>query len=259
MDDARAVAAQLDGPWPSVVVWAVLLPVSAVLLVRALAVRRRLGRGAPLGREPHPYEAALIRSGEDRAVLTGLAVLRAEGAIEARPPGRLVAGDRKGPVLPLDDALHGAVRRGVAPSALRRDGAVGKALRMLRTDLEDAGQLLSPAAKDARRVAAVPLLAVSWLGAPAVLILPGGVTPPALVAGFLIEAVLAVAALVLVLDRGSRTAEGTAADREYGLRHLHLAPWASPSWTTYGPAGASAGGPRSAGSSRRCRACGSPR
>ncbi|MBE1535169.1 TIGR04222 domain-containing membrane protein [Actinomadura algeriensis] len=247
MGDARsavawAAAAQWDGPWPSVVVWAVLVPVSAALLARALMVRRRLGRGVPPARDPHPYEAALFRSGENRAILTGLAVLRAEGAIGAEPPGRLVvAGKRRGPGRPLDDALHAAIGRGREPSELSRDPKVRAALEGLRAELERAGQLLGPAERDGRRAAALPLLAVAGIGALFVLIFPGDAPLTALVAAFLIEAALAVSALVLVLGPWSRTAEGKRAMAAYEERHGHLAPWNDPAWTTYGAAAVAAG------------------
>lgn len=244
MRDAPVVAATLDASGVNILFWAVCVPAVAAAFALTVAVRRRIGRGTPLGREPHPYEAAMLEGGEERAVLTALTVLRMEGAIAADGPGAVqVTAPTRPAGEPLDDALHEAVRQGCELTDLAERPEVRAALKALRHDLERAGLLLTPAQHAGRRRAALPMLAA---GAASVLVgiaaLVSGAMPVALfVVAAVIHVPLSITLTLLLTDPWSRTVEGTAALRAHAGRHAHLNPSNSPSWATYGPTSVAVG------------------
>ncbi|GGV05115.1 hypothetical protein GCM10010182_24670 [Actinomadura cremea] len=244
MRDAPAVAAALDASVANLSFWTVCVPAVAATFALAIIVRRRIARGTPLAREPHPYEAAMLEAGEKRTVLTALTVLRIQKAIDADGPGAARVTETSRPAGgPLDDALHEAVRQGCKLSDLPERPEVRAALKALRHDLERSGLLLTPAQHARRRRAALPVLVAAVASALTGLtaFVSGAMPVALLVVALVIHAPLSITLMLLLTDPWARTVEGTRALRAHAGRHAHLNPSNSPSWATYGLSSAAVG------------------
>jgi hypothetical protein len=136
-------------------------------LVVTLIVRRWLGRGRRVRREPHPYEVAYLIGGRPRTIATAVAALRADGAIEASDYGRLRAAPLPRPMRdPLDAAIHTAVRTGRIRSARRLATGydVRRALDKIQETLAGDGLVTGPRRRRWFRLSLVPPAGVLGVG-----------------------------------------------------------------------------------------------
>lgn len=227
----------------------VALAVLVALVLRRFTLAGRITESH--GATPGPYAVAYTTGGAPRAILAALATLRAKEVIavtEARmltavaaPPAGSASLERA-----VYDAIHS--RRAQFTRDLGRDHAVREAIAATHAELLAAGVLVRPGARLLARVwALLPLVAVFALyraddpfdlelsqvesvAADRAVLGFDGLTALA----FLVTALLAVLATMLLLvvprvTRGARKGLG-----ELRQRHQHLTPGYSPSFTTYG-------------------------
>ncbi|MET7423714.1 TIGR04222 domain-containing membrane protein [Dactylosporangium sp. NPDC005555] len=186
---------------------------------------------------------AALRADRAGVISTGLAALRARGAVEAAAGvvtrSAAFGGGEALPAeaTPLERALFEAVRTPRQASGLHRDTTVRPALEAIEADLRRRG-LHADRGLDLRLsiVAGVPLGALLVLGA--VRAVAGLINDRPI--GLLIFSMIVYgSAMLLVVNLEAPRVRDTfgvwsGARRE----HQHLAPHLCPSWATYGPAGA---------------------
>ncbi|OJF12106.1 TIGR04222 domain-containing membrane protein [Couchioplanes caeruleus] len=221
-----------------------LLYVAAMVAVAIIAVvhRRILFAGprdaivSTLG----PQQIAYLNGGDKLAVYASLAGLRAAGAIRSSAGRNLAqSGPMPAGVTPLDTAVYNAAGRRIRAREVFTDAWVRSALGQLRDGLEQSGLAVSAAKARAAR---------SWMFAGLALILLGAARLYAGFAGdkpigFLVVALIPAVILTIALGRVTRrrTYGASKAMGELRRRHDHLSPRQSPSYATYGAAGAAMG------------------
>jgi uncharacterized protein (TIGR04222 family) len=218
---------------------------AAVIGVAVLSAihRRTLFRGdssaeaARLG----PQQVAYLGGRDKLAVYTSIGGLRAAGAIGSGPDRTLVqTGHMPSGVTPLDVAVYNAAGRRIRARDINSDQWVVAAVTQLRERLENSGLAVTDAQ---RRVARLWALAAGALFGLGVLRLISGVQNDKPV-GFLFPVTffaLIVAILALVRANAVQTRAAARAIRDLRRQHTYLAPKQSPSYATYGAAGAAMG------------------
>ncbi len=138
----------------------------------------------------------------------------------------------------LDYTVHAALRLPKTMAGLRSDPGVSNALRRLSDQLAEEGLLLSPARRRVARLAALVMFAVLAL---AVARLVAGLSNHKPVGFLVLVAVptIPVTFALLGVPTVSRAGRKLLARLRRGNRHL--LPSQSPSWATYGAAGAMLG------------------
>jgi uncharacterized protein (TIGR04222 family) len=188
-----------------------------------------------------PQQVAYL-SGRDRlAVYTAIGGLRAAGAIGSGPDRTLVqTGPLPSGVTPLDTAVYHAAGRRIRARDISSDQWVTNALTELREGLEMRGLAVTA---DQRRTARI------WAAAAGALVLLGLVRFLAGLdndrpVGFLFPATFfAMIIFIVTLTKANARPTAVAARgiREMRRQHGYLSPRQSPSYATYGAAGAAMG------------------
>jgi uncharacterized protein (TIGR04222 family) len=195
--------------------------------IRRAVARIVLSRPGP----PTPSELGILHS-RDRAVHSGLAALRAAGAIGPGQGRRLATtGAAPEDLDPLCRAVHDAIGRRTSTKALLADRKVVKALKEVETSARLAGWLVPARVRRLARFAGFLSFILSLAG------LVGYVLDPR-------YALLALPPLLLLIAFAvvRRTSRAGRQQREATRQStIHLHPHHSPSWATYGPAGAAVG------------------
>jgi uncharacterized protein (TIGR04222 family) len=213
----------------------------AVFVVVAILIRLSVTRsgGTQQTQVPTPSEAATLAGGPSRAVYASLAALRTSQAVGTGTKGVLnVAGPPPSDAGPLDLAVYDAAQRRVAVSRLAHEPRVQSALADIGVRVAHAGWLLDPSARGRARLGGILLVALAGFGAFRAV---SGIANDRPV-GYLV--MLCIITLLLsiyffAVPRVSRL--GRKVLDHARNRHAHLAPRQSPSWSTYGVAGAAMG------------------
>lgn len=197
-------------------------------------------RGADAG-QLGPQQVAYLGGGAKIAVYTAIAGLRAAGAVGSGADRTLVpTGPLPSGMTPLDTAVYNAAGRRLRSRDVVNDQWVASSLDQLRTGLESAGLATTAAQRAAARL---------WAAASAILFVVGalrvfyGVQNDRPV-GFLVPLTFFALLLTFVLLAKSRTTRTRAATKsiaELRRQHAYLSPRQSPSYATYGAAGAAMG------------------
>jgi uncharacterized protein (TIGR04222 family) len=214
--------------------------IGALLVIAVLSALHRYvlfaGRsGADVSRLG-PQQAAYLSGGDKIAVYAAVAGLRASGADRTlQPTGPLPAG-----VTPLDTAVYNAAGRRLRSRDVISDQWVATALAQLRNGLESAGLATTAAQRSIARLWAVPSAVLLLVGALRIIAGTRNDRP----VGYLLP--LTVVALILTFvavskARTTRTRAATKGLAELRRQHAYLAPRQSPSYATYGAAGAAMG------------------
>ncbi|MEW1588758.1 TIGR04222 domain-containing membrane protein [Micromonospora vinacea] len=214
----------------------------AVVVATAVYYRIRLAAGstAAMTAEPlGPQQVAYLNGGPQLAVHAALGGLRGSGAIGVRPDRRLTtSGTAPSGLTPLEQAIHWAAHQHSRVGDLPRDERVRVALHQIRNGLEQRGLLTDDAQRGRARFWTTILIALLGLG---VLRLFSGLFNGHPV-GYLLLTVITLLIVTLVLRRApALTRAGRAALRDVRREHTHLAPASTPSYATYGAAGAAMG------------------
>jgi uncharacterized protein (TIGR04222 family) len=219
--------------------------VGAVLAVSILsALHRRVlfaGRsGADVARLG-PQQIAYLNGRDRLAVYTALGGLRAAGAIGSGPDKTLMqTGPLPSGVTPLDTAVYNAAGRRMRAREVNADQWVAAANAQLREGLEASGLAVTAGQRRTARLWALAGLALIIVG---IARFVAGVNNDKPV-GFLFPAVFfAIIVTILALTKASaiQTRTATKGLNELRERHLYLNPRQSPSYATYGAAGAAMG------------------
>ncbi|MBB4961500.1 TIGR04222 domain-containing membrane protein [Micromonospora polyrhachis] len=210
--------------------------IAADLLVFATLAHRFLLFAGPRGFRDadrlHPQQVAYLNGGARLAVDAALGGLRAAGALSGRNERIVSSGSLPVGATQLDQAIYNAVSQGIRPSALRTHQWVVQAIDQLRRQLEVAG--LVPTLAQRRTARLVPLLLVGLVGLGAVRLIAGlSADKPV---GFLIAllAIVTVVTVVLLVVVPRQTRAAKSALRQLRIRHVHLSPGNSPSYSSYG-------------------------
>ncbi|MBC6465406.1 TIGR04222 domain-containing membrane protein [Actinomadura alba] len=216
---------------------------AVALVVLALVLRLRVGRGGAVPRTLGPVETAYVAGGPGMAVLAALAELRVGGAVAGVGQGFVRAVDVPNTARePLSEALLTAVRqRGSARVRhLPSEYHVRQTLEGVRTTLQRDGFLITEAERMWVRLAALPLGVLIGVGIARIIVDAQNGEP----IGFLpvLLPVVAFAALVLFFAGLPRvTRAGGDALRSARAEHAYLDPSKNPAWSVYGPHGAALG------------------
>ncbi len=208
------------------------------------AIHRRLlfaGRPDVDATRLGPQQVAYLNGTGKRAVYASIGGLRASGAIGSGPGRTLVqTGPLPAGVTPLDGAVHNAAGRQIPARDISSDQWVASALAQLREGLETAGLAVTAAQ---RRTARMWGLAAAVLFVVGLARLVDGVQNDKPVGYLVLLLVLAAFVVVFVLVRAnaSQTRAARRALKDVRRRHTHLLPDLSPSYATYGAAGAAMG------------------
>jgi uncharacterized protein (TIGR04222 family) len=215
---------------------------AALLLLGVVLMWRRAAAAGPIGpfRSLAPMELAYVNGGEQLALYSSLAALRASGAVSSDGSARIVV---SGPLPPqvsaLDHAVYVAAQRGVKRSMLARDTGVRAVLDRLRDGLAGEGWLLGDEQRARLRVAVLPLFLLVLLGGARVL---AGLANGRPVVFVVLETMAVATAAVVLLLRAPRISRaGRRAVNAARVQHQHLAPALAPSWAVYGMGGAALG------------------
>ncbi|MFB4315678.1 TIGR04222 domain-containing membrane protein [Actinomadura sp. 21ATH] len=216
---------------------------AGLLLLAVLgAVRRRVRRGSPPQREPHPYEIAYMHGGGRHAIAASLTAMRLDGAVDVHADGRLVAvpraaGGPRAAEMPLDAAVYGALGSGRAGTLaeLTAEPGVRAAVGQLRDGLAALGLVVAPAGRT--RLRALQWTVRGWGVLGFVVFVIADVYSD-------FPQVLLVFATLLGLYLASEalgpgkepTGEGERALEAVRAAHTHLDPAYSPSYTGLPPA-----------------------
>jgi uncharacterized protein (TIGR04222 family) len=188
-----------------------------------------------------PQQVAYLNGRDKLAVYTALGGLRAAGAIGSGPDRTLVqTGPLASGVTPLDTAVYNAAGRRIRAREINKDQWVAAAVAQLRHGLESAGLVVTAEQRRTARLWAVLGAALVVLG---IVRLVAGVRNGHPV-GFLVPSIFLAAFLAAaMLATASRIPTRTAAKGMSRLRqqHQYLSPRQSPSYATYGAAGAAMG------------------
>ena len=216
---------------------------TAVAVAIAAAVHRRVlfagERGARVD-ELGPQQVAFLNGGDQLAVYAALGGLRAAGSIGSAPDKTLrQSGPLPAGVTPLDTAVYNAAGRRIRARDVRTDQWVVAALHQLRAGLERAGLAVPAASVRTARLWALAGAAVVALG---IARLVAGVRNDKPV-GFLIPAIILAIVLTIAMITKStvRTRAATKGMSSVRQSYQHLSPGQSPSYATYGAAGAAMG------------------
>jgi uncharacterized protein (TIGR04222 family) len=219
--------------------------IAAVLVVSILSAlhRRALfaGRADAEVDRLGPQQIAYLNGRERLAVYTAIGGLRAAEAIGSGPDKTLVqTGPLPAGATPLDTAVYNAAGRRVRAREVNGDQWVVAALTQLREGLEASGLTVTAAQRRAAGLWSLAGVALIVLGAAR---LVAGVRNDRPV-GFLFPAIvfaIIFAALALVKSRAVQTRAAAKALKVLRMRHVYLDPSHSPSYATYGAAGAAMG------------------
>ena len=215
--------------------------IAVVAIAGVVLWRRRFTTGpADAGdRTLTPTEVAFLNGDRELAVYSSLAALRAAGAVEIHD-GQL---EQHGP-LPvgapeLDRAVYAAAGRRVRRGRhVQEDPTVAGVLDRVEEQLADQGWLLPSATRSRLRLGA--LAGVALFGFGFVRMVAGSSNGRPIGYLLLLMALVAVATLVLLgVPRQTSAARALLGRLRTGSSHLR--PNQSPSWQTYGPAGAALG------------------
>ncbi|HET6533096.1 MAG TPA: TIGR04222 domain-containing membrane protein [Actinoplanes sp.] len=218
---------------------------AAVVGVAALSAvhRRILFRGDPSADAGRlgPQQVAYLGGRDRLAIYTAIGGLRAAGAIGSGPGRTLVqTGQLPAGVTPLDTAVYNAAGRRVRGRDVVADQWVDAAVTQLREGLERAGLAVTAAQRRTARLWALAAGALVLLG---VIRFVAGVQNDKPV-GFLFPATFfAVILSIVAVVQANRvpTYAATRAIRDLRRQHTYLSPRQSPSYATYGAAGAAMG------------------
>jgi uncharacterized protein (TIGR04222 family) len=219
--------------------------VGALLAIAVLSALHRYvlfaGRsGADVSRLG-PQQVAYLGGGDKIAVYTALAGLRASGAIGSdadrtlQPTGPLPSG-----VTPLDTAVYNAAGRRLRCRDIVSDQWVATALKQLRNGLESAGVATTAAQRSIARLWAVPSAVLFVVGALRIVAGTRNDRP----VGYLVPLTFFALLLTFVAVSRARTTRTRAATKgmaQLRRQRAYLAPGQSPSYATYGAAGAAMG------------------
>jgi uncharacterized protein (TIGR04222 family) len=188
-----------------------------------------------------PQQIAYLNGGDRQAVYTALGGLRAAGAIGSGPDRTVVqTGPLPGGVTPLDTAVYNAAGRRVRARDIGSDPWATAATDQLREGLENAGLARTAAQRRAARLWAIAGAALVGLGIARLIAgIDNGKPVGFLVPSVLLAAVVTIA--MLVIPSGTPTRAATRGMAELRRRHQYLSPKQSPSYATYGAAGAAMG------------------
>jgi uncharacterized protein (TIGR04222 family) len=216
------------------------LAAAGAFLVIALVMRAvaTAGGGTSLSK-PTPGQLALLGGSRNLPIHSSLAGLRTAGVVDVGPAGELhVTGPAPTGLSRLDHAVYDAASRHVQASRLIYDSAVSTAVEQVEDELRRAGWVVDGERAGRARLGSWLLLGLALFG---VIRIAAGLANDRPV-GFLLIAVIAVAIVGLLLRRLPRlTAAGKRAVAEARREYSHLNPSLSPSWATYGMAGAAMG------------------
>jgi uncharacterized protein (TIGR04222 family) len=211
-------------------------------LLLALVWRRAALRGADLAtlRPPNPAELAYLNGGPRLALSTSVAGLRCTGAVGAGPArGTVVAvGPMPGGFSDLDYAVHRALGTPVSLHRIEGDAGVANALRRVADRLTSDGLLLSPGQRGIARSASVVVFAVTALGIARIV---AGVANHKPVGYLVFATVIAIVVALRLLSAPKVSRAGRTLLARLRSGNAHLRPGLSPSWATYGAAGAMLG------------------
>jgi uncharacterized protein (TIGR04222 family) len=219
--------------------------ITAIIVVAVLAaIHRRIlfhGNSGTDASRLGPQQVAYLNGRDKLTVYTSIGGLRASGAIGSGPDKTLEqTGHLPTGVTPLDTAVYNAAGRRIRARDITSDQYVVQALGQLREGLETAGLAVT---KGRQRTARM------WALAGAVLVLIGVAR---LIDGFqndkpigflfpLTFFALLMAILALVRASRAQTYAAVKAMRSLRKQHTYLSPSQSPSYATYGAAGAAMG------------------
>lgn len=220
------------------------LYLTAVVSVAVLAAVHRSvlfagTRGAQVD-QLGPQQIAYLNGGDRLAVYAALGGLRGAGAISSAPDKTLwQSGPMPGGVTPLDTAVYNAAGKRIRARDVINEPWVRSALDQLRAGLEASGLAVSATAMRTARLWVLAGLALIAVG---VLRLFSGMADDRPV-GFLFIGIIAAVLVTLTLRRGTRHATTAARKSMSQVRRKYdyLSPQQSPSYATYGAAGAAMG------------------
>jgi uncharacterized protein (TIGR04222 family) len=187
-----------------------------------------------------PQQIAYLNGGDRLVVYAALGGLRAAGAISSAPDKTLYqSGPMPSEITPIDTAVYHAAGRRIRARDIITDQWVAAALRELREGLEYRGLAVSTATMQTARRWAVAGAVVTVLGIARLLSGIGNDKPVTFLIPAIIIAGILSFILVMKTQRATRAAQkGLLTVRR---RHQYLAPQQSPSYATYGAAGAAMG------------------
>ncbi|WP_433325555.1 TIGR04222 domain-containing membrane protein [Spirillospora sp. CA-294931] len=219
------------------------VPAAVVTLILTMMLRGVFRGGKNRARDLHPYEAGYLDDGAERVVHAALAVLRTEGAIAVSSKGRVTATGAapSGDMTPIDQAIHQTIAgsRETKVGGLRRKRQVRAALRELNDSLVRERLAMGPAARQARRLALIPLVLLIGVGGLRVQAAIDNDKPYTFLG--IVLGLLCIALLCMLWDPFRATRSGEKAVRDTRERYDHLNPRNSPAWSTYGAHGAAFG------------------
>lgn len=209
------------------------------LLALGLHISARRGDAGTPRRELTPLEVAYLTGGPTRAVYAALAGLRAAEAVDVGPLRELIT---TGPIPPglgrLEHAVYSAAERHRRVAGVSSDSAVSTALTTLHDDLVNAGWLSTSEQRARARRGGWLMLGLAGVGLVRTVAGLANSRP----VGYLLLLTLAVAACsVPLFVVGEVTPAGRRALVQVRRTSPHLRPGATPSWSTYGVAGAALG------------------
>jgi uncharacterized protein (TIGR04222 family) len=207
-----------------------------VVMAIVLRVRASGAAGTDASNLPDPGQLAMLTDGRSRAVYACLAGLRAAGAVGVGQLRQLqVTGPAPAGLSRLDHAVYEAAAKRVQVSGVSADAGVRSALDDLQDGLVRAGWVLDPTQRASARLGGWLVLALAGFGLSRLIAGIANGNP----VGFLVLLILLTAAVgVVLLVVPRRSAAGKRAIARARTAHAYLDPSQSPSWTTYGMAGA---------------------
>ena len=187
-----------------------------------------------------PQQIAYLNGGDRLAVYAALGGLRGAGAIGSAPDKTLLqSGPMPSGVTPLDTAVYNAAGKRIRARDVINDSWVRSALDQLRSGLEANGLAVTATAMRAARLWVLAGVALIAIG---VARLFAGLANDRPV-GFLFFGIVVAVLVTLTLRRGTRYATTAARKSMTRVRRQYdyLSPQQSPSYATYGAAGAAMG------------------
>lgn len=187
-----------------------------------------------------PQQVAFLNGGDQLAVYASLGGLRAAGSIGSAAGKTLChSGPLPAGVTPLDTAVYNAAGRRIRARDVRTDQWVVAALEQLRAGLERAGLAVPAATVRIARLWALAGAALVVLGLARLVAGMRNEKP----VGLLILAIIVAIVLTLFMITKStvRTRAATKGLSAIRKNYKHLSPSQSPSYATYGAAGAAMG------------------
>ncbi|MEO3815893.1 TIGR04222 domain-containing membrane protein [Plantactinospora sp. B24E8] len=223
-------------------VWAYLGVAGAVFAAGLAHRRRTVSRPVRLDVDQlRPEQVGYLNAGEQLAIYTSLAGLRAAGVVRLGDDRRTLVTARPLPydATRLDAAVYEAAETATASRSLATHLKARTAAREIHDELEAAGLLLDPKTRRSAGRGAWVMLAVLAVGIGRLAIGIGNGQP----VGYLFLALLLVAAgyCVLVARMPAKNGAVGALVDQLRERHRHLRPDQRPALGTYGPAAAAMG------------------